>query len=73
MKKIQLQDDVYQRAAELAETDNVSVDRFIAAVVNERAADWSRIQARIKRGSVEKLRQVLSKVSDAQPEVHDRL
>jgi hypothetical protein len=56
----------------MAEMDNVSVDRF-AAVVNERASDWSRMQARAGRGSVEKLRQVLSKVGDALPEAADGL
>jgi hypothetical protein len=73
MKKVQLPDEVYQRAAEMAEMDHVSVDRFVAAVVNERAADWSRMQARAGRGSVEKLRQVLSKIGDALPEAADRL
>lgn len=73
MKNIQLPDDVYQRAAELAEMDNVSVDRFVAAIVNERAVDWSRMKARAERGSVDKLRNVLSKVGEAPPEAHVRL
>ena len=30
MKSIQLPDDVYQRAAEMAEVDHVSVDRLVA-------------------------------------------
>jgi hypothetical protein len=35
VKSIQLPDDVYQRAAELAEADYVSVDRLVAALVSE--------------------------------------
>jgi hypothetical protein len=73
MKNIQLPDDVYQRVAELAESDHVSVDRLVAALVNEGVGDWSRVQARAARGSVEKLKRILSKVSDAPAEAIDRL
>jgi predicted DNA-binding ribbon-helix-helix protein len=73
MKSIQLPDDVYRRAADLAEVDHVSVDRLVAAIVNERARDWSNLQARAARGSLEKLHRVLAKVSDAPPEAMDRL
>lgn len=73
MKTIQLPDDVYQQASELAEKDNVSVDRLVAAIVSEKVGDWSRLQSRASRGSLEKFRYVLSKVSDAPPEEIDRL
>ena len=56
MKNVQLPDDVYQRAAELADSDHVSVDKLVAALVNEGVGDWSRIQDRAARGSVEKLK-----------------
>jgi two-component system sensor histidine kinase KdpD len=39
----------------------------------EASSDWSNLQARASRGSVEKFRSVLSKVSDAPPEPMDRL
>jgi predicted CopG family antitoxin len=73
MKSIQIPDDVYKKAAELAEVDHVSVDRLIAAIVNERTSDWSKLKARAERGSLEKLRVVLSKVGDTQPESVDQL
>jgi hypothetical protein len=73
MKTIQLPDDVYRRAADLAEVDHVSVDRLVAAIVNERASDWSKLQTRAARGSLEKLHRVLAKVSDAPPEEADQL
>jgi hypothetical protein len=73
MKSIELPDDVYQRAAELAEVDHVSVDRLVAALVKEGVGDWARVQARAERGSVEKLKRVLSKVSDVPAEVRDQL
>lgn len=47
----------------MAESDHVSVDRLVAALVNESVADWSRVQARAERGSLEKLKHVLSKAA----------
>ena len=73
MKSVQLPDDVYQRAAKLAEVDHVSVDRLVAALVNEGVGDWARVQARAERGSLEKLKRVLSKVSDVPAEVRDQI
>ena len=73
MRSIQLPDDVYQRAVELAEADQVSVDRLVAAIVNERASDWAKLQARAARGSLDKLHGVLVKVRDIAPEPSDRL
>ncbi len=73
MKTIQLPDDVYRRAEELAELNHVSVDKLVAELVGDGADDWFRLQARAGRGSIEKLQQVLSKVSDAPAEAIDRL
>ena len=73
MKSVQLPEDVYRRAAELAELDHVSVDKLVTALVSERIGDWSKVQARAGRGSVEKLRAVLSKVSNTSPDEADRL
>jgi hypothetical protein len=73
MKNIQLPDDVYEQAAQQAAQDHVSVDRFIAAVLNERAKDWSRLQERSRRASLDQFNHVLSKVSDAPPAEEDQL
>jgi hypothetical protein len=74
MKSIQLPDDVYQRAAaEMAEVDHVSVDRLVAALVNQGVGDWARAEARVERGSREKLKRVLSKVRDVPADVRDQL
>ena len=72
MKSILLPDEVYERAAELAERDQVSVDKLVAAVVNRHVGDWSKMRERAARGSVEKLKRVLAKVSDASPVEADR-
>ncbi len=73
MKTVQLPDDLYQRAAELAKSDHVSVDKLVAALVNEGVCEWSKLQTRANHGSVEKLQRILSKVSDAAPEPIDQL
>ena len=73
MKNVQIPDDVYQRAAELAESDHVSVDRLVTALVNEGVGEWSRVQSRAARGSLEKLRHVLSKVSDSPADALDQM
>ena len=73
MKTIQLPDEIYQRVAEQAEADHVSVDKLVAALVSERVGDWSRMQARAARGTLEGLRRVLAKVGDTPPENFDRL
>lgn len=73
MKSILIPDEVYERAAELAERDHVSVERLVAALVKQHVGDWSRVQERAARGSVEKLKRVLVKVSDAPAEAADQL
>jgi hypothetical protein len=73
MKSVQLPDDLYKQAAELAERDHVSVDKLVAALVREHACEWERLRTRAARGSVDKLKAVLAKVSDAQPEPFDQL
>ena len=73
MKTVQLPDEIYQQAAKLAESDHVSVDNLVAALVREGVGDWSKVQARAAQGSVEKLKRALSKVSEAAPDPADRL
>ena len=73
MKSILLPDEVYERAAELAEQDQVAVDKLVAAVVNRHIGDWSKLRERASRGSVEKLKRVLAKVKDLPVEAADLL
>jgi predicted DNA-binding ribbon-helix-helix protein len=52
MKSIQLRDDVYDCAAQLAEADHVSVDRLVAALVNEGVGNLGRVQARFSASRI---------------------
>jgi hypothetical protein len=67
MKTVQIPDDLYQRASQLAERDQVSVDRLVAALVSESLSESERIRERAQRGSVERLHEILSRVPDAPP------
>ena len=73
MRNVLIPDDVYGRLEELAAVDHVSVDRLVVAMVNERVGEWSRLQERAARGSIDKLKRVLAKVSDAPPVEADRI
>jgi hypothetical protein len=53
--------------------NRVSVDKLVAEHVCDGADDWFQLQARAGRGSIERLRHVLSKVSDAPAEAIDQL
>jgi hypothetical protein len=50
--------------SQLAKVDQASVDLLVDALVYEGGGDWARVQARAERGALEKLKRVLSKVSD---------
>lgn len=73
MKSVQIPDDLYEKAEKLAEADNVSVDRVVASALSAKIADWSRLRARAERGSMQKFRRVMAKVSDAPPVPEDQL
>jgi hypothetical protein len=76
MKTIQLPDQVYEQAAELAALDRLPVDRFLAGLIQDQASAWSRLQAHASRDSgdgLAKLHQVLDKVPALPPEPADQL
>jgi hypothetical protein len=73
MKSIQIPDEVYARAAELASMENVSVDKLVTAIVSAEVRDSDWLRARAARGSMERFRQILDKVSDAPPDPLDAL
>ena len=73
MKSVHIPDDVYRQASVLAERDQVSVDKLVAALLVAHAAEWKRLQARAEHGSLSQFHAVLDKVRDAQPEALDRL
>lgn len=73
MKTVQIPDDLYQRASQFAERDQVSVDKLVAALVYESLSEADRIQQLASRGSLEKFREILSRATDAPPLPGDEL
>jgi hypothetical protein len=73
MKTVLIPDDIYLRLSELAERDQVSVDKLVTALVYESLSDAERIQELAKRGSLERFREILSRAPDAPPVPGDEL
>jgi len=70
---VTLPDAVYRQIAELAERQQVSVERVVAAALAEQLSGWSRVEQMAGRGSRERFLAALDKVPAADPAPEDRL
>lgn len=73
---LRLPESVHRHLKVLAEREGVSINQLISSAVGEKMAALMTeeyLSERAKRGSRRKLRSVLSKVPDIEPEPHDRL
>ncbi|HEY6253717.1 MAG TPA: toxin-antitoxin system HicB family antitoxin [Candidatus Angelobacter sp.] len=59
-------DDLYRKAAEIANARHVSVDEVFASAFAEQLSAWERLQARAARGGRRKFLAVLDKVPDVE-------
>ena len=71
---LRLPNSIHNRVKELAKLDGVSINQFISVALTEKvsvlnAADY--LKERADRGSLEKFRSVLDKVSNREPEEFD--
>jgi len=66
-------DTVYRQISELAERQQVSVERIVAAALAEQLSGWSRVERMAELGSRERFLAALDKVSAAEPAPEDRL
>ena len=66
-------DAVYRQIAELAERQQVSVERIVAAALAEQLSGWSRVEQMAERASRERFLAALDKVPAAEPAPEDRL
>jgi hypothetical protein len=64
---VNIPDDLYRRARELAESQQVSVDDVITSAFAEQMVAWERLKKRAVRGSREAFFKVLDKVPDVDP------
>jgi len=72
-RSIAVSEDLYQRAAELAAKDHVSVEEFVSALLANRLASREYIESRAKLFNREEFEQALERIPDVEPENHDRL
>ncbi len=70
---IEVSDDLYRRAAEIAAEAQVSVEDLFASALEERLLEFERLKERASHGSYEKFRRVMSKVPAVEPPEYDRL
>ena len=70
---IELPEDLYQRAAELAAKDRVSVDELVASVLSTGVAGREYIRSRAKLFTQEEFERALNSVPDVEPDENDRV
>ena len=72
-KSIAVPDDLYDKAAELAARDHVSIEEFVSGVLANRVASREYIEARAKLFNREEFERALSDIPDVEPEGRDRI
>ena len=72
-KSIALPEDLYNKAAELAARDQVSVEELVLSVLANRLASREHIEARAKLFSRDEFERALNEIPDVEPEACDRL
>jgi len=70
---INVSEELYRRAAEVAAMENVSVEELFAAAFEERVLEFERLKERAAKGSYEKFRRVMAKIPAVEPPEYDRL
>jgi hypothetical protein len=69
---VNVPEDVYEKAAEIARLQQVTVAEVIASACAEHVAAWDRLRQRAARGSREKFLAVMAKAPNVAPEECDR-
>jgi len=72
-KSVVVPDEIYAKAAELAEADKVSIEDFISGALADQLAARDYLRRRGARASREKFLAALDQVPDVEPEEYDRL
>jgi hypothetical protein len=72
-KSIAVRDDLYNKAAEVAAKEHVSIEEFVAAAVANRLASREFIESRAKLFNRDEFERALSEIPDVEPEDRDRI
>jgi hypothetical protein len=70
---VNVPEELYRRATEVAASENISVDDLFASAFEERLLEFERLKEKASRGSYEKFLRVMSKVPAGEPPEFDSL
>jgi hypothetical protein len=70
---VNIPEELYQQALEIAESQHLSVDDVISSAFAEHMGVWERLKQRAARGNRESFLAVLDKVPDVEPDEYDRV
>ena len=70
---INVSEELYRRAKEVASAENVSVEELFASSFEERLVEFERLKERAAKGSYEKFQRMMSKIPATEPLEHDRV
>lgn len=70
---INVSQEIYRRATEIAAMEKVPVEELFASALAERIIELERLKERSAKGSYEKFRSVMMKIPSAEPIESDRL
>jgi len=73
---LRIPNSLHEQIRQLAKRDGISINQFVASAAAEKLSALlteEYIEARTKRASLKKFRNVLKKVPDSEPEDYDRI
>lgn len=73
---LRIPNSLHEQIRLLAKQEGISINQFLASAAAEKMSALlteEYIEARVKRASLKKFRNVLKKVPDSQPEAYDRI
>ncbi|MFZ0594244.1 MAG: hypothetical protein WAM39_27560 [Bryobacteraceae bacterium] len=70
---INVSEELYRRAADIAAQENVSIEELFASAFEDRILEFERLKERAARGSYEKFLKVMAKVPAVEPADYDQL
>jgi hypothetical protein len=70
---VNVPEELYRRASEVAAAEHLSVDELFASAFEERILEFERLKEKALRGSYEKFLRVMAKLPAAEPSEQDRL
>ena len=72
-KSIAVPEDLYNKAAELAAKEHVSVEEFVSEVLANRLASREYIESRARLFNRDEFERALAEIPDVEPDEQDRL